>query len=77
MDNKFLQVEAISKSGKDLGTVRLNLSNVLYFRDWITHDVDEKNLLVAYMTGGKEVVLKMTSKELESQLSFSKGAVLS
>jgi hypothetical protein len=71
MNNKFLQVEAISKSGKDLGTVRLNLSNVLYFRDWITHDVNEKNLLVAYMTGGKEVVLKMTSKDLESQLSIA------
>ncbi len=76
MNNKFLQVEAISKSGKDLGTVRLNLSNVLYFRDWITHDVNEKNLLVAYMTGGKEVVLKMTSEELESQLSIA-SAVLS
>lgn len=76
MNNKFLQVEATSKSGKDLGTVRLNLSNVLYFRDWITHDVNEKNLLVAYMTGGKEVVLKMTSKELESQLSIA-SAVLS
>ena len=66
MDNTFIKVPAVSKAGKDLGSVRLNLANVLYFRDWATDTKDK--YLVAYLTGGKEVVIKMEEEFLEALL---------
>jgi len=66
MKNSFIQVKAVTKSGKDLGTVMLNLSNVLYFRDWITKD--NSKLIVAYLTGGKEVVINMLPSQIEQHI---------
>lgn len=72
--NEFIIVPVVSKTGKDLGEVRLNLSRVLYFREWKeTNEPESKEIkLVAFLDGGKELVLKLDTKELDDRLNEKK-----
>lgn len=72
--NEFIIVPVVSKTGKDLGEVRLNLSRVLYFREWKeTNESESKEIkLVAFLDGGKELVLKLDTKELDDRLNEKK-----
>ena len=72
--NEFIIVPVVSKTGKDLGEVRLNLSRVLYFREWKeSNDSESKEIkLVAFLDGGKELVLKLDTKELDDRLNEKK-----
>jgi hypothetical protein len=72
--NEFIIVPVVSKTGKDLGEVRLNLSRVLYFREWKeSNESESKEIkLVAFLDGGKELVLKLDTKELDDRLNEKK-----
>jgi hypothetical protein len=72
--NEFIIVPVVSKTGKDLGEVRLNLSRVLYFREWKESiESESKEIkLVAFLDGGKELVLKLDTKELDDRLNEKK-----
>lgn len=58
----WVDVPVTTKKGEDLDTHLLNLSNVLYFREWFESapvTKDKPGKCVAYVIGGKEVVIDM------------------
>ena len=58
----WVSLPAVSKKGEALDSHLINLSNVLYFREWFENKPitdSYKGKSVAYVTGGKEVVIDL------------------
>jgi hypothetical protein len=66
--NEFIIVPVVSKTGKELGSVRLNLSRVLYFREWVENDGTKAIKQVAFLDGGKELIIRLTPEQLDEKL---------
>ncbi len=60
----FVEVPVVDRKGETRNTYCINVSNVLYYRDWPLKDSDQV-ITAIYVVGGKEIKVPLSKEEIE------------